>query len=110
MERDGNPSMTRLGVHRGGRGAPILKSGQTCWRQALAGQFALIIDAEDYFAALKAAMMRAERTIFLIGWDFDFRIHLDPGNRDKTWPDKLGAFLNALVKRKPELEIRLLKW
>ncbi len=102
--------MTRPGAHRGGRGAPILKSGQTCWRQALAGRFALIIDAEDYFAALKVAMMRAEKTIFLIGWDFDFRIHLDPGNRDKTWPDKLGAFLNALVKRKPELEIRLLKW
>ena len=82
---DGNPSMTRPGALRRGLGAPILKSGQTCWRQALAGQFALIIDAEGYFAALKSAMIRAERTIFLIGWDFDFRIHLDPGNRDKTY-------------------------
>jgi phospholipase D1/2 len=103
--------MTGPGVPRGSaRSAPILKSGQTCWRQALADRFALIVDAEDYFMALKAAMTSAEKTIFLIGWDFDFRIHLDPGNHDKTWPDKLGALINELVKRKPDLEIRLLKW
>ena len=89
---------------------PILRSGQTCWRQVPADRFALIVDAEDYFAALKVAMTRAEKTIFLVGWDFDFRIRLNPGSRDKTWPDKLGALLTALVKRKPDLEIRLLKW
>ena len=55
-------------------------------------------------------MIRAEKTIFLIGWDFDFRIHLDPENRENEWPDKLGAFITELVKRKPDLNIRLLKW
>jgi len=106
--------MNRSGVRRdGARGAPagaILKSGETCWRQVQADRFALIVDAADYFAALKAAMIRAEKTIFLIGWDFDLRIHLDPEDRDKQWPQNLGAFINALVKRKPQLEIRLLQW
>ncbi|MBC8037447.1 MAG: phospholipase [Rhizobiales bacterium] len=88
----------------------IIKSGQTCWRQELAQRFALIVDAADYFSALKAAMIRAEKTVFLIGWDFDLRIHLDPRNRDDEWPDKLGNFINALVERKPALEIRLLQW
>ncbi len=91
-------------------GSAILKSGETCWRQAEANRFALIVDAADYFAALKAAMIHAEKTIFLIGWDFDLRIHLDPEDRDNQWPDNLGAFINALVKRKPELQIRLLQW
>lgn len=88
----------------------ILNSGQTCWRQPVAKRFTLIVDAADYFVALQAAMIRAEKTIFLIGWDFDFRIHLDPENRENDWPDKLGAFIYELVKRKPDLHIRLLKW
>jgi len=102
--------MTRPGPRHAAGGAPILKSGETCWRQAKANRFALIVDAADYFAALKAAMIRAEKTIFLIGWDFDLRIHLDPEDRDNQWPDNLGVFINALVKRKPGLQIRLLQW
>lgn len=102
--------MTLSGPRYAAGGVPILKSGQTCWRQAKANRFALIVDAADYFAVLKAAMIRAEKTIFLIGWDFDLRIHLDPEDRDNQWPDNLGAFINALVKRKPGLQIRLLQW
>ena len=98
--------MSGAEVHKG----RILSSGQTCWRQASANRFALIVDAEDYFAALKAALTKAKKTIFLIGWDFDFRIHLDPADGDDEGPDKLGSLLNAIVKRTPELEIRLLKW
>ena len=88
----------------------ILKSGRTCWRQPRAKRFSLIVDAADYFVALKAAMIKAEKTIFLIGWDFDFRIHMDPENRESDWPDKLGPFMSELVKRKPELQIWLLRW
>ena len=99
-----------LGTRVTNKSTSIIKSGKTCWRQARANRFALIVDAADYFVALKAAMIRAEKTIFLIGWDFDFRIHLDPENREDEWPDKLGPFMTELVKRKPGLQIRLLKW
>jgi hypothetical protein len=74
----------------------ILRSGQTCWRLVQANRFAVIIDAADYFVALKAAMIRARKTIFLTGWDFDLRIHLGPEGRNgcKDWPDKLGSLIN----------------
>lgn len=88
---------------------PILEPGKTCWRMAKAGQLALIVDAASYFASLRGAMIRAQRSIYLIGWDFDTRIRLDPSVEDE-WPDKLGPLLNALVKARPELEIRVLKW
>jgi phospholipase D1/2 len=88
----------------------ILKAGDTCWRRTLSHRFAVIIDAAHYFEVLKSAMIKAERSIFLIGWDFDLRIHLDPMSKSDEWPDKLGDFLNVLVDRKPQLEIRLLKW
>ncbi len=89
---------------------PVLQPGETCWRLARSNRFALIIDAASYFAHLRAAMIRARRTIHLVGWDFDTRIRLLPGDGDGEWPNKLGRFINALVRRRPELEVRVLKW
>ncbi len=104
-------SKTRTGAERPSTPTPsIIQSGSTCWRQAQAERFALIIDAADYFAALKEAMTAAEKTIFLIGWDFDLRVKLDPETHDRERPDNLGAFLDTLVKRKRTLKIRLLQW
>lgn len=66
----------------------ILQPGETCWRTAKANRFALIIDAASYFANLRRAMIRARRSIYLIGWDFDTRIRLDQSAEDE-WPDRL---------------------
>lgn len=54
-------------------------------------------------------MIEARQSIMMIGWDFDLRIRLDLKSRGK-WPSRLGRLINALVKRKPELDVRLLKW
>ena len=75
----------------------VLKPGETCWQVANAPRFRLIVDAADYFKALKQAMTEAERTIFLIGWDFDFRIQLTHEKTSAEWPDMLGPFMTALV-------------
>ena len=88
----------------------FLTPGETCWRLARADRFALIVDAAGYFAALKAAMIRAQRSILLIGWDFDTRVRLVPGEEDSEWPNKLGDFIDTLVDRRPELQVRLLQW
>ncbi len=88
----------------------FLTPGRTCWRLAQADRFALIVDAAGYFAALKAAMMRAQRSILLIGWDFDTRVRLIPGEEDGEWPNKLGEFIDVLVERRPELQVHLLQW
>ncbi len=91
-------------------GGALLRPGDTCWQVARAGRFSMIVDAADYFAAAREAMLRAEHSIVLVGWDFDLRIDLAPGKDDGEAPIKLGAFLKDLVRRKPGLQIYILKW
>jgi phosphatidylserine/phosphatidylglycerophosphate/cardiolipin synthase-like enzyme len=98
----------------------ILTEGETCWRIANADRLSIIIDAADFFRFAKSAMTKAKHSIYLIGWDFDTRIDLVPGNGDDSrdgkddgedgWPDQLGKFLNALAERKAEVDVRILKW
>ena len=96
------------------KAAPILRRGETCWRIARADRFALIVDAADYFAAARSAMLKAEHSIPLVGWDFDLRIDLLPegreGGQEDGYPTRLGDFLKAIVRRKPWLRIFILKW
>ncbi|WP_299823050.1 phospholipase D-like domain-containing protein [uncultured Jannaschia sp.] len=94
----------------------LLRPGTTCWRVARASRAALIVDAADYFLHLRAALTRAERAAYLVGWDFDLRIEMMPGQSDGNgnapdgWPNRLGDFLEALVDRRPELCLHILKW
>lgn len=77
---------------------------------AHADRFGLIVDAADYFAAARSSMLKAQRSILLVGWDFDLRIELVPGEESAGAPTKLGSFLKYLIRRKPHLRIRILKW
>lgn len=87
---------------------PLMEPGRNCWQIAATGRFALIVDAADYFVAARAAMLKAQHSILLIGWDFDARIDLRGGSDDG--PEKLGDFILWLADRTPSLEIRLLRW
>ena len=87
---------------------PLMQPGRNCWRIAEAGQFSLIVDAANYFVAARSAMLKAQHSILLIGWDFDARIDLRGGSDDG--PEKLGDFILWLADRTPALEIRLLRW
>ncbi|NJN48443.1 MAG: hypothetical protein HC808_20490, partial [Candidatus Competibacteraceae bacterium] len=70
-----------------------------------------MIDGADYFAVLHCALEQAQQAVYIIGWDIDSRIALV---RDETaspsLPSPLGDFLDALVKRRPELHIYILIW
>lgn len=88
--------------------APLLKEGYNCWRAEVAQQFSFIVDAADYFVAVRKAMLKARHSIYLIGWDFDARIQL--GECTDDGPRNLGNFIVWLAKRTPSLEIRLLRW
>ncbi|APE11731.1 phospholipase D-like domain-containing protein [Rhodococcus pyridinivorans] len=88
----------------------VLEPGSTCWRIARAERLACIVDAADYFRHAKAAMLRAEKRIMLIGWDFDTRIKFEPEGATLEGPNKLGEFLEWLPERRPGLDIYLLKW
>jgi len=88
----------------------LLRPMDNCWRIEHAKRFSLIVDADDYFAAAREAMMAAKRRIMLIGWDFDARISLcHPGHKDEG-PNKLDDFLIWLVERNPDLQIYILRW
>ena len=88
-------------------------SGDTSiyWRSAMASRARLVIDAADYYEAMRAAMLKAEQRIMLVGWDFDTRIPLTFKRRKAGDPPKrLGEYILWLAERRPELEIRILKW
>ena len=88
----------------------ILQPGMTCWRIAHAARLRVIVDAAAYFAAIRAAILEARHTVMLIGWDFDTRIRLDPGDSTGEAPDRLGRFLEWVVANRPELKVYVLKW
>jgi phosphatidylserine/phosphatidylglycerophosphate/cardiolipin synthase-like enzyme len=85
----------------------ILQPGRNCWQVERASRAAVLVDAADYFGRLEQALLAAERSIVIIGWDFDSAIRL---TRADDSGQQLGPFLRSLVDRRPELEIRILVW
>ncbi|WP_076070598.1 phospholipase D-like domain-containing protein [Sphingomonas montana] len=88
---------------------PLLKPGYNCWRIEHASQASVIIDADDYFKAARAAMMKARTQIVLVGWDFDARIRFG-GDADDGGPERVGSFVSWLVRRTPGLQVHILRW
>jgi phosphatidylserine/phosphatidylglycerophosphate/cardiolipin synthase-like enzyme len=87
---------------------PVMEPSRNCWRVEQSQRFSFIVDGAAYFVAARAAMLKARRSILLIGWDFDARLDLGGGQDDG--PARLGDFILWLVERTPSLEIRLLRW
>ncbi|CAG9180029.1 VTT domain-containing protein [Cupriavidus respiraculi] len=91
-------------------GSAILQPGRNCWRIEPAERFAMLVDGEAYFRALRAALIEAEHTVFILGWDIDSRFQLVPGGANDGFPEGLRDFLNALVRRRRRLRIYVLSW
>ncbi|WP_432255870.1 phospholipase D-like domain-containing protein [Limimaricola sp. AA108-03] len=89
---------------------PILREGETCWRIARADRLAVIVDAADYFATIREVVRHAKRSVLFIGWDFDTRIELEPDAEEDGVPNTLGAYLEWVVEKTPDLQVHLLKW
>ena len=89
----------------------LLRPGYNCWAIAHAERAAFIIDARDYFAAFYEAALRAQRSIIILGWDFNSqtRLHFDAVPKDGP-PVLLGEFLNYLVRRRRGLHVHILTW
>lgn len=79
------------------------------WRVEPATRAAVIVDADDYFEHLRAAMLKASRRILLVGWDFDARIDFGTGDADGG-PRTIGRFISWLVRRRPGLDVYILRW
>lgn len=96
--------------------ADFFDTDRNCWRVRQAERLALIVDGEQYFAALRQVIRQAQRELLLIGWDFDFEIEMLPGQSDDNGnapdglPNQVGPFLEAVVEQAPDLHVYILKW
>jgi phosphatidylserine/phosphatidylglycerophosphate/cardiolipin synthase-like enzyme/uncharacterized membrane protein YdjX (TVP38/TMEM64 family) len=87
----------------------LLVPGRNCWRLGRARRLAVLVDGAAYFAAVREAMAAAQRSIFILGWDFDSRVRLVPRAAD-GYPEEVGEFLSALVKERRALHVYVLSW
>ena len=99
-------------MHANLRGQTILRPGHNVWRIERAARAAVLIDAAAYFDAVRQALRKAERRVFILGWDMHSQTRLvgEKGEPDDGLPALFGDFLSALVKARPKLEIYLLPW
>jgi phosphatidylserine/phosphatidylglycerophosphate/cardiolipin synthase-like enzyme/uncharacterized membrane protein YdjX (TVP38/TMEM64 family) len=89
----------------------FLLEGDTCWRKVRAPRAAVLIDAAEYFGALRESLLRAERSIFILGWELHSRTCLrgDDDNVERSTTE-LGKLLRRMLRHKRKLEIRILLW
>jgi phospholipase D1/2 len=90
----------------------LLRPGRNVWRVERAGRAAVLVDAAAFFAAARAAFLKAERSILIIGWDIDSRTQLvgDSGRPNDGFPAGFADFLAKLVEARPDLRVDLLLW
>ncbi|WP_011299334.1 VTT domain-containing protein [Cupriavidus necator] len=88
----------------------LLRPGHNCWRVEPCTRFAMLVDADAYFTALREALARAEQTIYIVGWDIDSRMRLAQEGPEDGLPAELRDFLHALCKRRPDLHVYVLSW
>src|SRR3954470_4271862 len=90
----------------------ILIPGNIVWRRCSVDRVAVLNDAAEYFAALRAALLLAEREVYIIGWDIHSETHLvgPTGRVNDGLPPMLGPFLKELIEQKPKLVVNILDW
>lgn len=88
------------------RSKSVIDTSTNTWRTSVAERVGFIVDGADYYAAIREVLRQAEREVWIIGWDFDPDILLDPRHSTQT----LGELLLSLVEAKSQLQIRILVW
>ena len=86
----------------------VLAERENCWRIARTSRAAFLIDADAYFSAFRHAVSRARHSVFILGWDIDSRVQLNPGTAAP--PLTLLPFLNDVLAAQPGLRVFALAW
>jgi phospholipase D1/2 len=89
-----------------------IQEQQATWHQANARRSAVLIDAAAYFGVLRRSLLEAQQSVFIIGWDIHSETRLvdASGHARDGLPESFGAFLKALLVRRPSLRIYILVW
>ncbi|MBX4994192.1 phospholipase D1/2 [Rhizobium binae] len=74
--------------------------------EGYAEKAAFLINGNRYFAELAQTLRQARRSVWIVGWDFNPDIRMEPEKNDET----LADLLHALAAANPALEIRILIW
>lgn len=104
----------RQGNANAGSEGTILEPARNYWRVARADRAAFLIDAADYYRAVRDAIAQARESVFVLGWDIDSRLALirngdSPSNPDAL-PAALGDLLREVVRRRRSLHVHVLVW
>lgn len=71
----------------------------------------MLVDGAAYFEALRSSLLKAQRRIFIVGWDIDSRTPIrGTAAPDDGAPLTLGPLLTHLTERNKKLEVYLLLW
>jgi phosphatidylserine/phosphatidylglycerophosphate/cardiolipin synthase-like enzyme/uncharacterized membrane protein YdjX (TVP38/TMEM64 family) len=87
----------------------VIEPGVTAWRVAQASRVAVLIDGDAYFSALHQALDLARRSVMMLAWDVNRRTRLR-FDRAARGPAELGQLLDAIARREPGLEVKVLCW
>ena len=90
----------------------FLRPGHNVWRIERANRAAVLIDAAAFFAAVRGACLKAQRSILVLGWDIDSRTRLVGENPTPSdgYASNFADFLTELVRTRPDLKVHLLLW
>lgn len=90
----------------------IFHEGHNCWRIQKADYLSVIVDYGNYYRDLRESILKAKKSIFILGWDIDSRIELLRGH-DATKDDYPVTFFDLIcwkAKQNPNLQIYLNRW
>jgi phosphatidylserine/phosphatidylglycerophosphate/cardiolipin synthase-like enzyme/uncharacterized membrane protein YdjX (TVP38/TMEM64 family) len=90
----------------------VFEPDRNVWRVARVKRAAVLVDGANYFGALRRAMIKAERSILIAGWDIHSQTRLvgPSGETGDGYPAEFAEFLAAIVNERPELNVCLLLW
>ncbi|MDO8825144.1 VTT domain-containing protein [Methylophaga sp.] len=92
------------------RDTNIIRPGENCWRYLNADRAALLVDGENYFAALYEAIKQARYAVYILAWDIDSRLSLIRGESPTDYPAELGELIHKVLAERPELNVYILNW
>ena len=86
-------------------------TGDNCWRLSKADRCRFLLSGREYYNTLRAAMIHARTSIYILAWDLSERIRMirDEDDMDGL-PETTGDFIFALLDRNPDLDIYILLW
>lgn len=93
-------------------GESIFKPSRNCWKVDTIKNGTILVDSADFYRAVHEAFCKAQRSIFILGWDIDSGVKLLRGEDEKnsSEPSVLLELLSKKARERPDLTVYILIW